>query len=298
MKKYLLVMLALVGLTGCESTTSDHPVVSTTVYPVSLIVEQLAGDFATVNEVFPPGADVHSYEPTSQDMAKISESDLVIYVSDLEETFISSIVSGADDLQSLELITKIEMHEEEDHADEHHDEDDHVDTHIWLSPHELIEIVHVITDELIFVYPEHTDTINTNADALISELEVVDGKYAAFAQTQTKPIVVGHDAFSNLTDDYGFEFVPLYGAHHDDEPTSAELAQTIDLIKEDGINYIFIDENETNGQTINQVASESGAEVQTLLTLASSSDMVSGMTLIDCLEYNLAQMELANDWNR
>ena len=54
----------------------------TTVFAFQSFIEQIGGKYVDVESIYPPGADLHSYEPTQKDMINIAKSDLFIYSSD------------------------------------------------------------------------------------------------------------------------------------------------------------------------------------------------------------------------
>ncbi len=293
MKKLLItIFLSALILVGCSKDTSDNETnVTVSVYPIGKIVEQLAGDLVNVNYIYPAGADIHNYEPTSQDMVNITGSDLVIYISDEEEPFINNLKIDDDQTTYVSLLNDHEK--DEDHEEEVEHNHDHDDPHLWLSPHHLIELSNDIAEELKELLPQSVDLIDSNLSQLIEELTLQDQAYTTFGEEQTKPIVVSHEAYGYLEDDYSIEFVNLYGKFHDDEPTSAEISEVIDLIKEDNISYIFSDENSINSNLMAQIATESNSKVDTLLTMSTSSDISKDMTLDEMLTYNLEQMEIS-----
>lgn len=302
MNKFIMIFLSiLLVLTGCTTTSSDSelPVITTTVYPISLIVNQLAGDQVVVNQVYPPGADVHSYEPTSRDMISIADSDIVFYISDEEEPFIKSI--SADDQDGTKYIN-ISEHElfksqvepsyygivDHDEADTLNDEEvSIIDPHIWISPKLDILIANVIASELELIDID----VTSNLDSLVSDLTIIDNAYQEFGTNQTTALVVSHNAYGYLESEYGIDIISLYGMNHDDEPSSKEIANIIDYINDNQINNIYIDENETNKQVMSEIANETNAQLLTLLTISTESEITKDMTIVDCLNYNLVQME-------
>ncbi len=299
MNKLIMIILSLLlFLTGCNSTTNSQlPVITTTVYPISLIVEQLAGEEVIVNQVYPQGADVHSYEPTSKDMITIADSDIVFYISDGEDPFISAIKADDNDETKYVNISEHELFknnvDSNYYAITEHDDgttssgEEIIDPHIWISPKLDILIANVIASELEAIGVD----VASNLDSLVKELSEVDRAYQDFGANQTNALIVSHDAYGYLTSEYGIEVISLYGMNHDDEPSSKEIADVIDYINDNSISKIYLDENETNKNLMSQIASETNAELSTLLTISTESNITQDMTLVDCLNYNLAQME-------
>ena len=118
---------------GCSSTeedpananNSDKLTVYTSVYPFQYAVEQIGGDSVEAKTVYPPGADAHTYEPTSKDMTAIADSDAFIFIGDGMEGFATSAADALAN-QDVELI-EIGKYEElfHGHGGDHHDDGNH-----------------------------------------------------------------------------------------------------------------------------------------------------------------------------
>jgi zinc transport system substrate-binding protein len=129
-------------------TTESALKVYTTIYPLEYFTKRIGGDHVDVTNIVPPGADGHTYEPTTKTMVEIAESNAFIYTGAGIEGYAEAInealknedvkiIKAAD---GIELIAHSESHEEEatheenegDAHDEHeeetaHDEHDHGD---------------------------------------------------------------------------------------------------------------------------------------------------------------------------
>ncbi|WP_340002320.1 zinc ABC transporter substrate-binding protein [Oceanobacillus sp. FSL K6-0127] len=121
---------------GCSSTeedpananNSDKLTVYTSVYPFQYVVEQIGGDSVVAKTVYPPGADAHTYEPTSKDMTAIADSDAFIFIGDGMEGFATSAADALAN-QDVELI-EIGKYEELFHGHgggDNHDHSDHTE---------------------------------------------------------------------------------------------------------------------------------------------------------------------------
>lgn len=101
---------------------------STTLYPFQFIVEEIGGEKISVETVYPPGADAHTYEPTSKEMAEIAKSDAFIYLGAGMEGFAES---AADALKNQEVkLIEIGKQDELFHeAEVKHTQEDGEETH-------------------------------------------------------------------------------------------------------------------------------------------------------------------------
>ncbi|SPT74490.1 Probable zinc transport system zinc-binding lipoprotein AdcA precursor [Arcanobacterium haemolyticum] len=84
-RRLSIVVVALVALfAGCAVTPDDEridsgrPLVYTSFFPIESIAQQIAGESAEVRSFMPLGQDPHLWEPTANDIKKLSQADLLI----------------------------------------------------------------------------------------------------------------------------------------------------------------------------------------------------------------------------
>lgn len=115
MKKYLSIILmavmALVCLSACSNKTTNAGKTSadgvaedkqlhivTTIFPEYDWVKEILGDQvsnAEITMLLDNGVDLHSYQPTAEDIMKISNSDLFIYVGGESDEWVEGALQGA-----------------------------------------------------------------------------------------------------------------------------------------------------------------------------------------------------------
>lgn len=80
-KKLLGLALCLLLLSGCSLNKDnlENAQVYTTIYPIKYLTEFLYKDYATIESIYPSGADVLDYELTHKQIKKYSKADLFIY---------------------------------------------------------------------------------------------------------------------------------------------------------------------------------------------------------------------------
>jgi zinc transport system substrate-binding protein len=164
-------------------------------------------------------------------------------------------------------------HEEEhhgeddhDHEEEHHGEDDHdhdhsgADPHFWMDPHRVETAAATISAGLQQADPDNADAYAANTDALIAELERLDGELQAVvdgAQQQTI-LVAGHDSFQYLGDRYGVRVEALTGIAPDAMPTPRDIERAQQVIATHGVSHICADPLEPQ-QAAEQLVAETDA---------------------------------------
>lgn len=110
-------------------TTGDEPIeVMTTFYPMYEFAREVGGDRANVQMMLDAGEDAHTFEPSAQDVAKVSEADVFVYSSEEMEFWVPSLLESVEnpDLTVARAADGIDLHEHHDHA---HGEDEHYHDH-------------------------------------------------------------------------------------------------------------------------------------------------------------------------
>ncbi|WP_215146053.1 metal ABC transporter solute-binding protein, Zn/Mn family [Exiguobacterium qingdaonense] len=135
------LLLGACGNTETDSSSEssdDKMTVYASTFALKSMAEEIGGDRVNVEMVIPPGADPHTYEPTSKQMTQIAEADLFLtighdfepYVESMEESLSGenvAFIKTAEDVTLLNASETVHVHEEEGHSeDEHaHEEEGH-----------------------------------------------------------------------------------------------------------------------------------------------------------------------------
>lgn len=136
-KRILYVLIITVLLTGCgknNSSGADKDMVSgekrltivATLFPQYDFARQIAGEYAEVIMLLPPGMESHSYDLRPADMITIRESDIFIYTGEYMEAWAQTIIDSLDDsVMVVDASEGITLSKETDYyIEEHVHEDD------------------------------------------------------------------------------------------------------------------------------------------------------------------------------
>lgn len=104
---FLVLTMAVGLLAGCgkknaaETGESDSNKLSvvTTIFPEYDWVKEILGDKAGSTDLtmlLSSGVDLHSYQPTADDIVKISDCDLFVYVGGESDGWVESVLKNAD----------------------------------------------------------------------------------------------------------------------------------------------------------------------------------------------------------
>ncbi|HEM2811823.1 TPA: zinc ABC transporter substrate-binding protein AdcA [Streptococcus suis] len=305
MKKVGLLLLSvsalLLGACGNSTASEDGKLnIVTTFYPVYEFTKQVAGDEANVDLLVKAGTEVHGYEPSAKDIARIQEADAFVYENENMETWVHDVEKSLDTTKvnvisategMLLLPGGEEEHEGHDHSGEGHSHA--YDPHVWLSPERAITLVENIRDSLVAKYPEKKDAFETNAAAYIEKLDALDAKYSeTLSAAKQKYFVTQHTAFAYLALDYGLKQVSITGVAADEDPTPSRLAELTEYINKNAIKYIYFEENASKS-VAETLAKETGVQLDVLNPLESltDEDMKNGKDYISVMEDNLTALE-------
>jgi ABC-type Zn uptake system ZnuABC Zn-binding protein ZnuA len=239
------------------------------------IAQNVAGDRVKIESLMPIGVDPHGFEPTPTDVAKITDSNVLIINGGGVEEFMAEVLENAGGqravIEASAGLTQREPregeHAEEDEADHGHEHEG--DPHFWLDPNNVIMYVENIRDGLSTADPAGAATYAANAAAYIVKITELDRWIAdrvAEVPEGNRLLVTNHESFGYFADRYGFQVIGTVvpSVSTGSAPSAQQLARLIDHIKETGAKAIFL-ETGTNPQLAQQVAKETGSKVITNL---------------------------------
>lgn len=223
--KVLLAGLLMLPLAACSTTDDDgRPTVVASFYPLQFLTERIAGDSVRVVNLTEPGTEPHDLDPSVQQIAELSDADLVLYVAGLAPAVDKAARENSGD-RATDLTDAVDL--------------DADNPHFWLDPVRMQQAASAIEEQLAEVDPDHADEFRANLATLVGDLDDLDAAYTAGLADCTRTLVVtSHDAFGYL-ERYGLEFAEIAGLSPDAEPSPARIAELRDLITENGITTVF-----------------------------------------------------------
>ncbi len=281
--KTLLLALPLLGLVGCKDGNSDKNAVYASAYPVYDLVKRVAGDKLTVRNLIPAGMEPHHFEPTTKQIASLTDSRAIFvnglgfehWTEHMTENLAEKTYTVTDGIEARTV-------------------DGIVDPHMWLDPTKAILEMKNISDSLSKIDPDNAEVYSNNYAEEAAKFTVLDGEYAASTATFTqKKIVVTHAAFGYLCDRYGLEQIYVSGLEPEDEPSAKEMEAIIQQIKDAGVKTVFAEELLPTdiAQTI---ATETGANIEILNPMGGlSEEELKTEDYLSVMRENLEKLEKA-----
>ena len=320
MKKILALLLALwipaAVLSGCapqdDSAASNKLNIVTTIFPTYDWVREILGaetDRAEITMLLDSGVDLHSYQPTVDDIVKISDCDLFLYVGGESDGWVDDALKNAPNkerkvIRLLDVLgdsAKAEETAEGMQEEEHdHEEEAEYDEHIWLSLKNAQVLVAAISEALQESDPARKDTYAANAAAYVEKLSALDGEYrAAVDSGKYKTLLFGDRfPFRYLADDYGLDYYAAFPGCSAETEASFEtvsfLAGKMDAL---GLPCVLTIEGTQHkiAETIVQNTAQKNQQILTMdsMQAVTANDAASGVSYLSIMEKNLSVLKKA-----
>jgi zinc transport system substrate-binding protein len=291
------------------------------------MAEEIGGDRVNVEMVIPPGADPHTYEPTSKQMTQIADADLFLTIGHDLEPYVESMekslegqnvafVKTAEDVTLLDAADTVHVHEEDGHSeDEHaheeegHSEDEHAneeeahnedehdhgqyDPHVWLDPMNAVSMAEAVEAAFSEEAPDYKDEFSERLSAFKDEANTLDAELKAAVENGSKSeLLVTHAAYGYLAERYGFDQLPIAGLTPSEEPSQQALKRIIEEARLHDLNYIAFEDTVTP-KVAEVVKQEIGAESVTIYNLESVTKEQMDKSYFDLMRENVKALETA-----
>ena len=256
MKKLLFSLLFCVVSPLFAADGKPFTVV-TTFTVIADMAQNVAGEDAKVVSITKPGAEIHDYEPTPQDLVKAQQADLVLWNGLNLERWFERFFANVKDVPSVVVTEGVEPMSI--HGGEY---DGKPNPHAWMSVSNAKIYVKNIEAALAKHDPAHADNYHKNAAAYLAKLEAMDAKLkeeVAKIPPEQRWLVSSEGAFSYLARDLGFKEAYLWPINAEQQGTPQQVSALIETVRANQIPVVF-SESTISDKPAKQVAKESGAK--------------------------------------
>ncbi|MCR4591515.1 MAG: metal ABC transporter substrate-binding protein [Lachnospiraceae bacterium] len=332
MKKFISVILAAIMTAGCltacggsstaEAANKDRLQIVTTIFPEYDWVMSVLGDNpagAEVTLLLDNGVDLHSYQPTANDIHKISACDMFIYVGGESDEWVDDVLKEAenknmtvinlldvlgDSIKEEEVVEGMQEdeheHEEEGEDEHEHEEEIEYDEHVWLSLRNASVLTGHISEELQRIDAANAETYKKNSAAYAEKLADLDKRYTdAVSNASFNTLLFGDRfPFRYLTDDYDLSYYAAFVGCSAETEASFEtimfLAGKTDELSLPAVMTIEGSDHKI-AKTIVQNTESKDQEILTMDSMQSttSKDVENGKTYLSVMEDNLSVLKEA-----
>lgn len=322
---FCALMTAFLGLvaTGADARADAPRKISVvaTIFPEYDWVRTITKgtDNVAVTTLIKSGIDLHSYQPSVEDMVKISSCDVFIHVGGESDAWVEKTLANATNKQMkvinlLEILGKsakeemlvegMQAEEEEKHGDAKDeaakDEGPEYDEHVWLSIRNAAVFVAAIRDVLAGIDPAHANIYESNVAEYLGKLHDLDVKYGkAIGASKRKVLLFGDRfPFRYLTDDYGLSYYAAFAGCSAESEASFKtvqfLAGKVDAL---GLPVVLTLEGSDQriAKTVIAATKDKNAQILAMDSMQTfkSGESLSGPSYLSIMEKNLEVLKAA-----
>lgn len=247
----------------------DRLKVVTTFTVIADMAANVAGDAADVVSVTKPGAEIHGYQPTPQDIVRASDADLILWNGMNLELWFEQFLTNLGDVPSVILTDGIEPISIGSGSYQ-----GKPNPHAWMGLDNALVYIRNIENALVTHDPDNAETYRANGERYRNELratiEPLRGKIARIPENE-RWLVSCEGAFSYIAKDFGLQELYLWPMNADQVGTPQQVRSVIDGVRANNIPVVFC-ESTVSTKPAEQVARETGARFGGVLYVDSLSE--------------------------
>ena len=317
----ILIFGILFSFVSCSKSTStaaenDKINIVVTTFPCYDFVRAGTKDLDNINikMLIKPGAEIHSYDPTPQDLIAIQKSDLFVFNGGESDEWVFEMLEsmGENTPKSLRLIESValleEEHFEEDHFHEHEEDGHHheghsaeeleADEHVWTSPEnarKMLDYVVLALEELEKLSDEDKAKIKENAEDYKNQITEVEEKIKQVLESKSEKFIVMGDRFplQYFAKYYGIDYLAAFsGCSTAVEASTQTISKLINTVKEKTLPAVFYIElsNHKIADTVAEAAKVATYQLNSVQNI-SKADFDNGETWVSLMEKNALALD-------
>ena len=271
-RRFLLntgIVIIVFAQVSSQAIASEKFKAITTFTVIADIARNVAGDAALVESITKPGAEIHDYQPTPQDIVRAKSTDLILWNGfNLERWFerFPEDVEGVPNVVVSAGVLPISIHEGP-YLDK-------PNPHAWMSTENALIYIKNIRDAFVKLDPINAETYRKNARIYSSKIKAIKAELISSLSgipINKRYLVTSEGAFSYLARDLNMKEIYLWPMNADQQGTPQQVRKVIDLVKKYEIPVIF-SESTISDKPARQVAMETGANYGGVLYVDSLSE--------------------------
>ena len=312
----------LFSFASCSKSTStdaenDKINIVVTTFPCYDFVRAATKDVENIQikMLIKPGAEIHSYDPTPQDLIAIQKSDLFVFNGGESDEWVDEILISMEENapKTLRLIESValleEEHFDEEHFHEHEEECHHghsaqeleADEHVWTSPEnarKMVDFVVLALEELEIdekLSDEDKAKIKENAEEYKNQIDEVESEIKQVLESKSEKFIVMGDRFplQYFAKYYGIEYIAAFsGCSTAVEASTQTIAKLIKTVEEKNLPAVFYIEL-SNHKIADTVAEATNVETYELKSVQNLSkvDFDNGETWVSLMKKNALALD-------
>ena len=287
----------------------------TTIFPEYDWVRQILGENQAnvdLTMLLDKGVDLHSYQPSADDMVKVSKCDLFIYVGGESDTWVDDALKSAQNknMKVINLLDvlgnsvkeeeQVEGMQAEEEEEEGEEEGPEYDEHVWLSLKNAKTLCSSIADALCEIDSKNADVYKKNLNEYTKNLDALDKEYQQVVNGAKYDILVFGDRFPfrYMVDDYSLKYYAAFvGCSAETEASFETIKFLANKVDELGVTTVLTIEDPKHkiAQTVVENTKEKNQKILALNSMQSvtSDDVKNGETYLNVMQSNLDVLKQA-----
>lgn len=314
-----MISLAAVSLFGCRKENKKagekderQLTVLCTVFPLYDWGKSILGgdsnDRFRLELMMKKGTDLHNFQPSVADLAKLNSADILFYIGGESDEWIEDALSssknksqmrfsfmdfmkeaaGKENSEGINLFEEDDFGEED--SEEDHDETEY-DEHIWLSLKNASFGIQLFGDIFQKLDPEMAGNYQNRKALYLEGLNKLDNDFKTVLSGRPALLFADRFPFRYFTEDYGLPYYAAFpGCSAETEASFSTVIFLSERVKELGLDTIYILENSST-KLADQIIQTSGtdAKIRVLNSMQNinDSDIKNGITYLKLMEKNL-----------
>ncbi len=291
----ILILSSILFISGCDSSPSnpsatdsgaDKLTIVSSFYPMYIMALNITADIPgieLINLTGPQTGCLHDYQLSPNDVKTLQKADFFIINGAGTESFLDKVVKQQQDLQIITATNGMTFIKGPGQTGPN--------PHVWVSVAGAIQEVTNISSQLAALDPSHASQYEKNSAIYIAKLESLRQEmHGQLDPLPNRNMVSFHEAFPYFAQEFKLKVVAVVEREPGSEPSAAELANTIELVRKSKVKALFIEPQYPPGAA-QIIANDTGARVYTLDPAVSGPNTPDAY--LDIMRKNLATLSEA-----
>ena len=266
---FALIAISISAFSTASSYAAQKFKAVTTFTVIADMAKNVAGDAAEVQSITKPGAEIHEYQPTPQDLMRAQGANLILWNGLNLELWFEKFFDNIHDVPGVVVSTGVEPMSINEGP-----YNGKPNPHAWMSPTSALIYVDNIRDAFVKYDPENAETYKQNAEIykakIRATIDPIKQELSSLPE-ERRWLVTSEGAFSYLARDFNLKELYLWPINADQQGTPQQVKHVIDAVNKYNIPVVF-SESTISDAPAKQVARETGARYGGVLYVDSLSE--------------------------
>lgn len=264
-----VIVVSLSLFSAANSFAAQKFKAVTTFTVIADMAQNVAGDAAEVQSITKPGAEIHEYQPTPQDLMRAQGANLILWNGLNLELWFEKFFDNIHDVPGVVVSTGVDPMSINEGP-----YNGKPNPHAWMSPTSALIYVDNIRDAFVKYDPENAETYKQNAEIykakIRATIDPIKAELSGLPEDR-RWLVTSEGAFSYLARDFNLKELYLWPINADQQGTPQQVKHVIDAVRKYNIPVVF-SESTISDAPAKQVARETGAKYGGVLYVDSLSE--------------------------